>query len=1088
MKIPRGSGSLNARDLLAVLKSAFETKQAELDLSERHLLELPAEIGRLKNLESLRLANNQLSHLPESIGELTRLRTLHLASNGLLTLPDSIGQLTNLEQLDLRDNKLSALPDGICTLSKLRALQINVNRLRRLPSEFGQLSNLHELLLNTNAYLDIPKETWLLSGLRTLSIGSEMLTAIDPEIGNLVLLEHLYVVYSPLESIPEEITRLQKLSDLVLSGTRLRSLPIHICHLTSLTRLDVTGESSGNGLLASLPEEIGNLKQLTALDLSENQISVIPDSICNLENLRSFRLRKNQLTTLPACLAELKHLTHISLDDNPLNVALQSAYSAGPDELRAYLQSLQNAESLYEAKLVLVGEGGVGKTTLLKALTGRSPRRGEPTTHGIAIDVEALLLPHPVKPSTIIKFNAWDFGGQEVYRVTHQFFFSPRAIYLVVWEPRMGVQQGQVEDWLKLIRLRVGEGARVIVVSTHCRTGQRIARIDKAVFQRDYGSLIYAFHEVDSMLDDVATGDKVGIAELKDLIAEAAQGLDQMGMPFGSVWNSVREELIHLGQTEPHVTFGNYTSICAERGLTPIAARTLAILMNDLGYIVYYNDDDLLRDDVILQPEWLTKAIGFVLEDRITQEMEGILPDSRLRDIWWGHPFEHEPQYNSIYYPFFLRLMEKYDVSYRLEPGNASLVAQHVPQVRPELPWLPEHESRSGKRRICVVCVMDESPPGLVPWMIVRTHEYSCRDQRPDGREHRLHWQKGVFLRNNDHGEAMLELRGRNVYLYTEATWPEYFMNIIRQTLQKLISDNWPGLAGRYYFGVPCHGTLNGVSCEGIFDIEALSQFLNEGDTTYRCQSCRKRQDIKELLFGFEEEDSRMQLSRIESKLDLGFADVKQDISGLESRLANYVMVIMRAMANEAREGPRLFTIEPVSGWKLSLNQLFTTRYRVTLWCEADGCHHPLSGGEADVGVYYFDPPKGWLRTIAPYANFITSLLKTLLPVVAPAVNVFFGAKAMDESGWKDRLDLAKEGTDKLLKNFPAMEESAIRSNVLTEVERSGVLALHAFLRDRDPHHSHLGLRRYPTFTGDYLWLCPKHYESIQPRIPEKIE
>jgi len=214
--------------------------------------------------------------------------------------------------------------------------------------------------------------------------------------------------------------------------------------------------------------------------------------------------------------------------------------------------------------------------------------------------------------------------------------------------------------------------------------------------------------------------------------------------------------------------------------------------MHDLGYIVYYSEDERLQDDVVLQPEWLTKAIGFVLEDRTTQNMDGILSDNRLLEVWWDNPADGKTRYPSELYPFFLRLMEKYDVSYRLEDGTASLVAQHVPQIRPHLPWLPEEEPTNNRRRIATVCVMEESPPGLIPWMIVRTHDYIYQRHEADGKIHRLHWQKGMFLRNKTHGEAMLELRDRELHLYTEAVWPEYFTNILQQTLQKLISDTGP--------------------------------------------------------------------------------------------------------------------------------------------------------------------------------------------------------------------------------------------------------------------------------------------------------
>jgi internalin A len=57
-----------------------------------------------------------------------------------------------------------------------------------------------------------------------------------------------------------------------------------------------------------------------------------------------------------------------------------------------------------------------------------------------------------------------------------------------------------------------------------------------------------------------------------------------------------------------------------------------------------------------------------------------------------------------------------------------------------------------------------------------------------------------------------------------------------------------------------------------------------------------------------------------------------------------------------------------------------------------------------------------------------------------------------------------------------------------SDAERSGILALHSLLRNVDPHHEYLGLKRVPTYTGDYLWLYQKHYEQSPPKIPDKIE
>ena len=869
-----------------------------------------------------------------------------------------------------------------------------------------------------------------------------------------------------ISELPEEIGTLTQLMSLVLNSNQLTALPESIGNLTELWSLDIHSNH-----LRALPSSIGKLTNLQSLSLVNNHLTELPETIGNLTDLLSFYVGTNQLAALPNSLARLENLVYLDLSGNPLNPALQSAYGQGLPALRAYLRSLEKeAEPLYEAKLVLVGEGGVGKTTLLKALTGQEPRMDEPTTHGVKIERQAMHIPHPEKPEVKIQLNAWDFGGQEMYRVTHQFFFSRRSIYLLVWEPRKGVQASLVEDWLRIIRLRVGDDARVIIISTHCKTGERTARIDKPVLLRDFGSMIVGFHEVDSLVDDPATGQKVGIAELKQMIAGAARDLEQMGMPFNRDWRAARDEL--LAMLEPSIAYAKLADVCLTHGLDEIATKTLATLMHDLGYIVYYGDDERLKNDVVLQPEWLTKAIGFVLEDRKTQGMEGILPDHRLKEVWWDHPFKGEQKYEPTLYPFFLRLMEKYDVLYRLEQGNASLIAQHVPQVRPALPWLADEEPTPGNRRIALVCAMEDAPPGLVPWMIVRTHDYAY-----DLMGHRSHWQKGMFLQNQPHGEALLELREREFHIYAQALWPEFFMNVLRKTLQKLITDNWPGMEGRYFFAVRCKNRINGKACEGRFRIDALRRFLRDGDETIRCQTCLKRQNIRELLYGFEEMDLGEQMRAIEAKQD-----------GLDSRIANYVFTVMQATARESKQGPRLFTITPMDAdWK---KKLFARRYRLHLWCEADGCQHPVQETDENTGTYEFDASRDWVTRIAPYANFVAGIISTILPVSVPAAKLFF--KEHYQSDFKDaaletEFSVMKEVAGKLLGETKPSDAAPLREGGLDEMHRSGILALHTLLRTLAPNHANLGLKRIPTYTGDFRWLCEKHYAQAQPKIPEVI-
>src|SRR5258706_1060190 len=486
------------------IEEALKSGATGLDLSneydtpdEKKLTELPESIGKLKQLTSLKLSHNKLTALPDSLGQLTQLQTLNPSSNQLTALPDSLGQLTQLQTLDLSDNQLTTLPESLGQLMQLQELHLSDNQLTTLPeSLLSQLTQLTELDLSNNQLTTLPESLGQLILLKMLRVSDNLLIRLPKSFRQLNLLETLNISGNKFTELPEFLKALDKLRELWLGGNQLTTLPNLIGELNNLISLGLgfTGNKNkygGNPFnqfpesirritalqklwvincgLNSLPNWIDELNQLTILNVRENKLRNLPDSIGKLINLKDFYLTDNLLLDLPLSLAQIE-LKTLSLDGNPLNPALQSVYNAGLDELKAYLRSLAaGAEPLYEAKLVLVGEGNVGKTTLLKALKGKAgeaPQEHEPTTHGVEIDIHGLRLPHPAKNGVEIQLNAWDFGGQDVYRVTHQFFFSRRSLYLLVWEPRRGVQQCQVEDWLNMIRLRVGDEARVIIVST----------------------------------------------------------------------------------------------------------------------------------------------------------------------------------------------------------------------------------------------------------------------------------------------------------------------------------------------------------------------------------------------------------------------------------------------------------------------------------------------------------------------------------------------------------------------------------------------------------------------------------------------
>ena len=327
-------------------------------------------------------------------------RELDLRGMGLSELPESLGRLTSLRRLDLgcyrsrsreTDNQLVVLPESLGQLTQLQSLDLAGNQLVALPESLGQLTQLQSLDLAGNQ----------------------------------------------LVALPESLGQLTQLQSLNLSFNQLAALPESLAGLTQLHKLDL----SGNQLVA-LPESLGQLTQVQKLILSCNQLVTLPESLGGVTQLRTLRLHQNELADLPNSLAQLEHLETLDLYGNPLNPELAAAHAHGLDAVKAYLRAKAEAQiTLNEAKLILVGEGEVGKSCLLAALRGDAWEEGRPTTHGIEIK--------PVKvtdaeSNTEITLNGWDFGGQRVYRPTHQLFFSAPAVYLVVWKPREGPQQGFV--------------------------------------------------------------------------------------------------------------------------------------------------------------------------------------------------------------------------------------------------------------------------------------------------------------------------------------------------------------------------------------------------------------------------------------------------------------------------------------------------------------------------------------------------------------------------------------------------------------------------------------------------------------------
>jgi Leucine-rich repeat (LRR) protein len=95
----------------------------------------------------------------------------------------------------------------------------------------------------------------------------------------------------------------------------LKNLPKEIGQLKNLKILSVS-----NNQLKFLPREIGHLKNLIDLYLYNNQLTFLPREIGQLNNLRGLYVHNNQLTSLPEEISQLKNLEWLNARNNPISV------------------------------------------------------------------------------------------------------------------------------------------------------------------------------------------------------------------------------------------------------------------------------------------------------------------------------------------------------------------------------------------------------------------------------------------------------------------------------------------------------------------------------------------------------------------------------------------------------------------------------------------------------------------------------------------------------------------------------------------------------------------------------------------------
>jgi len=412
------------------------TSLTSLSLSGCTALRTLPKLEELTSLTSLDLSGwTSLTGFPK-LRKPTLLTSLNLSGcTGLKSLPH-LETLTSLRSLQARGcTGLKSLP-GLGKLTSLTSLQLGgCTGLQSLP-ELGTLTALRSLNLNGCTALESLRELGNLTSLTSLGLSGCTKLKDIPGIERMTALNTLDLRGSTaLEELPG-LRKATSLKVLLLGGcTGLKRLP-DMGELTSLESLNLSGWTD----LTALPK-LAMPTSLTSLDLTGCTSFRVTPELATLTALRVLGLEScGKLGSLAPLKPLIDHLSRLALfgssfSDLPVELCGSRGGENVLGAVRAHLKALdeQGSQVDRECKLLLLGDGRVGKTSLAKLLLGEPHDPEESSTHGIRLWTWAPKLRlEGDSERAPVRINVWDFGGQDLYHNTHRLFVSSRAVFVLV--------------------------------------------------------------------------------------------------------------------------------------------------------------------------------------------------------------------------------------------------------------------------------------------------------------------------------------------------------------------------------------------------------------------------------------------------------------------------------------------------------------------------------------------------------------------------------------------------------------------------------------------------------------------------------
>jgi len=426
---------------------------------------------------------------------------------------------------------------------------------------------------------------------------------------------------------------------------------------------------------------------------------------------------------------------------------------------------------LCEVKILLVGDGGSGKTSLVRRLFGENFYSHQAKTDGIQIRTGYI-----EEEIREIRLRIWDFGGQEVMHATHQFFLSKRSLYILVLDGR---KEEDAEYWLKHIESFGGNSPILIALN---KTDQNPGFDVNRRFLQDKYKEIKGFYRI-----SCATG--AGIEEFQKNFHDELKKAEFILTMLSKSWFNVKSRLENMNKN--YISFQEYRDICIKENIGDISQQNdLVSSLNDLGVVVHFRDMNLSAM-YVLEPKWITRAVYKIINSEELAKNKGVLKLCLLDKILMQKAeTEEDYYYPPETYQYIISLMKKFELCYTIDDDTV-LIPGLLAIQEPKFDF-DYHNALKFRLEY------DFLPKSVMPRFIVKRH----KDIRKN-----LQWRTGVVLEDNAfHTIAVVkaDVRDRKIEIWVMGDQKRDYFSVIRKTF-KNIHDGFEKLDVKELIPLPDH-------------------------------------------------------------------------------------------------------------------------------------------------------------------------------------------------------------------------------------------------------------------------------------------